>query len=94
MENRTKFVESSANTRVLMPLSPKGPCFQTRELAMRNDCCVELLKAYGISNREDALRVATQLRSRGSWELSREVILCYAIVARERTIFPNDKGRM
>lgn len=48
------------------------------------DECMELLRAYGVGTRDDALRVATLLRNSGNTAMAAKILLCWAMFARKR----------
>jgi hypothetical protein len=52
----------------------------------RNDC-IELLRAYGIGSKEDAVRVSKIVSLQGNRDLAMILMKCFADVAREKELF-------
>jgi hypothetical protein len=58
---------------------------QTRAIS-QNDC-LELLRAYGIGSKEDAVRVSKLVALEGNRDLAMMLMKCFADVAREKELF-------
>jgi hypothetical protein len=64
-----------------------NPTLTSETRAVSQNDCIELLRAYGIGSKEDAVRVSKLVALEGNRDLAMMLMKCFAEVAREKELF-------
>jgi hypothetical protein len=64
-----------------------NPTLTKETRAVSQNDCLELLRAYGIGSKEDAVRVSKLVALDGNRDLAMMLMKCFAEAAREKEIF-------
>jgi len=64
-----------------------NPTLTSETRAVSQNDCIELLRAYGIGSKEDAVRVSKLVALQGNRDLAMMLMKCFADVARDKELF-------